>query len=159
MAVAICYICIGQSIITPVQDKTIYSFVLYHKAGHFAIYFIRIRFALDTRVYLMDNEGENNQSAGKDRFTPMKAVITVIGKDMVGILAKVSTICADKGVNVIEVTQSIMQDMFAMIMMVDISGSTVPFSALTDEFEVLGEQLGLKIHVMHEDVFNSMHRI
>ena len=78
---------------------------------------------------------------------------------MVGILAKVSTICADKGVNVIEVTQSIMQDMFAMIMMVDISGSAVPFSALTDEFEALGEQLGLKIHVMHEDVFNSMHRI
>ena len=89
----------------------------------------------------------------------MKAVITVIGKDMVGILAKVSTICANKGVNVIEVTQSIMQDMFAMIMMVDISGSAVPFSALTDEFEALGEQLGLKIHVMHEDVFNSMHRI
>ena len=83
----------------------------------------------------------------------MKAVVTVIGKDMV------STICADKGANVLEVTQSIMQDMFAMIMMIDISGCTVPFSALTDEFEVLGEQLGLKIHVMHEDVFNSMHRI
>lgn len=89
----------------------------------------------------------------------MKAVITVIGKDMVGILAKVSAICADKGVNVIEVTQSIMQDMFAMIMMVDISASTVPFSTLNDEFEVLGEKLGLKIHVMHEDIFNSMHRI
>ena len=89
----------------------------------------------------------------------MKAVVTVIGKDMVGILAKVSAICADKGANVIEVTQSIMQDMFAMIMMIDFSGFTVPFSALNDEFEALGNSLGLKIHVMHEDVFNSMHRI
>ena len=88
----------------------------------------------------------------------MKAVVTVIGKDMVGILARVSAICADKGANVLEVTQSIMQDMFAMIMMIDISGCTVPFSA-TDEFEALGDRLGLKIHVMHEDVFNSMHRI
>ena len=66
----------------------------------------------------------------------MKAVVTVIGKDMVGILAKVSAICADKGANVIEVTQSIMQDMFAMIMMIDISGCTVPFSALNDEFDI-----------------------
>ena len=89
----------------------------------------------------------------------MRAVITVIGKDMVGILAKVSTICAEKNANVIEVTQSVLQDMFAMIMMIDISGCTVPFSALTDEFEALGDRLGLKIHVMHEDVFNSMHRI
>ena len=89
----------------------------------------------------------------------MKAVVTVIGKDMVGILAKVSAICADKGANVIEVTQSIMQDMFAMIMMIDISGCTVPFSALKEEFEALGNSRGLNIHVMHEDVFNSMHRI
>ena len=87
----------------------------------------------------------------------MKAVITVIGKDMVGILAKVSTVCAEKGINVIEVTQSILQDMFAMIM--DISAATVPISELSDEFDTLGEKLGLKIHVMHEDVFNSMHRI
>ena len=89
----------------------------------------------------------------------MKAVITVIGKDMVGILAKVSTVCAEKGINVIEVTQSILQDMFAMIMIVDISAATVPISELADEFDTLGEKLGLKIHVMHEDVFNSMHRI
>ena len=95
---------------------------------------------------------------GQGKFI-MKAVITVIGKDMVGILAKVSTVCAEKGINVIEVTQSILQDMFAMIMMVDISASTVPISELSDEFDKLGEQLGLKIHVMHEDVFNSMHRI
>lgn len=89
----------------------------------------------------------------------MRAVITVIGKDMVGILAKVSTVCAENGVNVVEVTQSILQEMFAMIMMVDISGCTVPFSELSDKLTNLGDTMGLCIHVMHEDIFNSMHRI
>lgn len=89
----------------------------------------------------------------------MRAVITVIGKDMVGILAKVSNVCADTGVNITEVTQSILQDLFAMIMMVDISKSTIPFSELVTRMTELGEAEGLKIHVMHEDIFNSMHRI
>ena len=89
----------------------------------------------------------------------MKAVITVIGKDMVGILSKVSGICAERNVNVIEVTQSIMQDLFATIMMVDASACNTSFSDLTDELTNLGDEMGLKIHVMHEDIFNSMHRI
>ena len=89
----------------------------------------------------------------------MHAVITVIGKDMVGILAGVSTICAQNNVNVVEVTQSILQDLFAMIMMVDISKCSVPFSELSDQLEALGDEMNLKIHTMHEDIFNSMHRI
>ncbi len=89
----------------------------------------------------------------------MRAVITVIGKDMVGILAKVSTVCAENGVNVLEVTQSILQEMFAMIMMVDISKCTIPFSDLADQLTQMGEDMNLRIHVMHEDIFNSMHRI
>ncbi len=89
----------------------------------------------------------------------MRAVITVIGKDMVGILAKVSGICADNGINVTEVTQSILQDLFAMIMMVDLSGSTMPFSTLVERMDELGKTMGLSIHVMHEDIFNSMHKI
>lgn len=89
----------------------------------------------------------------------MRAVITVIGKDMVGILARVSTICAENGVNVVEVTQSILQDLFAMIMMVDISKSTIPFNELSDQLTGLGNDMNLTIHVMHEDIFNSMHRI
>lgn len=89
----------------------------------------------------------------------MRAVITVIGKDMVGILAKVSASCAAHRVNVIEVTQSILQDMFAMIMMVDIEKCDVPFTAFTDELSALGAELGLSVHAMHEDIFNSMHRI
>ena len=89
----------------------------------------------------------------------MRAVITVIGKDMVGILARVSTQCAQHHINVLEVTQSILQDMFAMIMMVDITAMTTDFTKLSDELNSLGETLGLSIHAMHEDIFNAMHRI
>lgn len=88
-----------------------------------------------------------------------KAVITVIGKDMVGILAKVSAVCAEKGMNVLEVTQSILQDMFVMVMLVDISRATAEVSELSDQFDALGQSLNLKIHIMHEDIFNSMHKI
>ena len=89
----------------------------------------------------------------------MRAVITVIGKDTVGILHKVSGICAKRGVNVVEVTQSVLQDMFAMIMLVDISGMSSDFSVLADEMGELGKTEGLAIHCMHEDIFNSMHKI
>ena len=89
----------------------------------------------------------------------MRAVITVLGKGMVGILAKVSAKCAEVDVNVIEVTQSILQDLFAMIMMVDISKSKIPFDELVDSLKKIGDDMGLKVHVMHEDIFNSMHRI
>lgn len=89
----------------------------------------------------------------------MRAVVTVIGKDMVGILARVSAICAKNQVNVLEVTQSVMQDLFAMIMLVDISKSKIPFSQLSDELTAAGSDMDLTIHVMHEDLFNSMHRI
>ncbi len=89
----------------------------------------------------------------------MRAVITVIGKDNVGILAKVSSICAEYNANVKDVTQSVMQDMFAMIMMVDISEMNTDFVVLGDKLMELGKTLGLSIHTMHEDIFNSMHRI
>lgn len=89
----------------------------------------------------------------------MRAVITVIGKDMVGILATVSTRCADHGINVLEVTQSILQDMFAMIMLVDISKSDIAFTDFSDSLSTLGAQMGLSIHTMHEDIFNAMHTI
>lgn len=89
----------------------------------------------------------------------MKAVITVLGKDSIGILSKVSTACAEVGVNIIEVTQSVLQDMFAMIMLAEIDKAKVPFDELSRRLDELGESNHLKIHVMHEDIFNSMHRI
>ena len=89
----------------------------------------------------------------------MRAVVTVIGKDTVGILHKVSGICAEYNVNVIEVTQSVLQVMFAMIMLVDISDIKGDFSELVDRMTALGTELGLSIHTMHEDIFNSMHSV
>ena len=89
----------------------------------------------------------------------MKAVITVIGHDTVGILHKVSGICAEQNANIVEVTQSVLQDLFAMFMLVDITGLNCDFSELSASLTKLGEELGLSIHVMHEDIFNSMHRI
>ena len=89
----------------------------------------------------------------------MRAVITVIGKDNVGILHQVSGVCAKYQANVLEVTQSVLQDMFAMIMMVDITAMTTDFTQLSDELNSLGETLGLSLHAMHEDIFNAMHRI
>lgn len=89
----------------------------------------------------------------------MRAVITVIGKDKVGILAKVSTECAKYNANVTDVTQSILQDMFVMIMFVDITNSTVKLKELSDILTELGNNMNLKIHVMHEDIFSAMHHI
>lgn len=89
----------------------------------------------------------------------MRAVVTVIGKDTVGILHKVSGICAEYNANVMEVTQSVLQDMFAMIMLVDISNISKDFSEMVDRMTSLGNELGLSIHTMHEDIFNSMHSI
>ena len=89
----------------------------------------------------------------------MKAVVTVIGRDMVGILAKVSAVCAGHNANIIEVTQSVLQDLFAMIMLCDISGLNASFDVFRAELKELGENLGMSIHVMHEDIFTSMHRI
>jgi len=87
----------------------------------------------------------------------MKAVVTVIGKDMVGILAKVATTCADANANVIEVTQSVLQEYFAMVMLIDITQINTDLAGLTASLEKSVD--GMNIHVMHEDIFNSMHRI
>ena len=89
----------------------------------------------------------------------MRAVISVVGRDCVGILAKVSHVCAQCNANIVDVTQSVLQDMFVMVMLVDISDIRVDFHALTKTMTELGEQIGMVIHVMHEDIFNSMHRI
>ncbi|MCX7842381.1 MAG: ACT domain-containing protein [Clostridia bacterium] len=89
----------------------------------------------------------------------MKAVITVIGKDRVGIIASVSSILAESNVNILDISQTIMQDMFTMIMLVDISKACVGFNDLNDKLEKKGQELGLSIRIQHEDIFNSMHRI
>ena len=89
----------------------------------------------------------------------MKAVITVVGRDTVGILAKVSATCAEHNANIIDVSQAVLSEMFTMVMVVDISDLNSEFSGLQNALGVLADEIGMKIHVMHEDIFNSMHRI
>lgn len=89
----------------------------------------------------------------------MKAIVTVVGHDKVGILAKVSAACARNNANILDVSQSVMSGLFTMIMLIDISDITADFSDLQDAMTALGNEIGMKIHVMHEDIFNSMHHI
>ncbi len=89
----------------------------------------------------------------------MRAVVAVIGKDTVGILAKVSGICAQYGANVMDVTQTIMQDLFAMTMMIEISKLSIDYIDFAEKLKAAGAEMGLQVHVMHEDIFNSMHKI
>ncbi len=89
----------------------------------------------------------------------MRAVITVVGKDMVGILSGVSEACAKNSVNIIEVSQSILQELFCMIMLVDLGDSGIDVARLSEQLKEFGAQKALQINVMHEDVFNTMHHI
>lgn len=89
----------------------------------------------------------------------MRAVITVIGKDRVGIIAGISNILADCNVNILDISQTLMQEVFTMIMLTDVSNIRVAFDALSDTLEAKGQELGLYVKIQHEDIFNSMHRI
>lgn len=89
----------------------------------------------------------------------MKAVITVTGKDSVGIIAKVSTACAEYGANILDISQSVLGDYFAMIMLADIDDLAVDFAEFVDKLDALGKENNLDIHAMHEDIFNTMHHI
>ena len=89
----------------------------------------------------------------------MKAVVTVVGHDTKGIIAKVSAACADESANIIEISQSVLKEYFAMIMLIDIDGASVPFATLAETLAAIGRERGLDIRTMHEDIFNSMHRI
>ena len=89
----------------------------------------------------------------------MKAVITVVGHDNKGIIAKVSTKCAEVGANILEISQSVLKEYFAMIMLVEIADLTMPFTDMVDQMAALGKDNGLDIRMMHEDIFNIMHHI
>ena len=89
----------------------------------------------------------------------MKAIITVTGRDSVGIIAAVSAKCSEYGVNIIDISQSVLREYFAMIMLVELDGASVPFTEFVDVMTNMGREKGLDIHTMHEDIFNSMHRI
>ena len=89
----------------------------------------------------------------------MKAVVTVIGKDKVGIIAMASAECAKYGANIEDISQTVLDEYFAMIMLVSLEKLTVDFSTFADALSKTGGDAGVDIRVMHEDIFNTMHRI
>ena len=88
-----------------------------------------------------------------------KAVITVVGKDSVGIIAKVCTYLADNQINILDISQTIVQGYFNMMMIVEENNCTKEFKVYAGELEKLGEEIGVSIRVQHEEIFNQMHRI
>lgn len=89
----------------------------------------------------------------------MKAVVTVIGKDKVGIIAMASAECAKYGANIIDISQTVMKEYFTMIMLVELDGLSTDFRGFAEGLEKAGGECGVDIRVMHEDIFNSMHKI
>lgn len=89
----------------------------------------------------------------------MRAIVTVIGKDRVGIIADVTALLAQYGVNVLDISQTVLQEYFTMIMLVDASQCIVPFADLARALDEAGAQRGLQIRAQREDIFNAMHRI
>lgn len=88
-----------------------------------------------------------------------KAIITVVGKDTVGIIAKVCTYLAENKINILDISQTIVQDFFNMMMVVDVAASTKQFEALVSELADLGQEIGVQIKCQREDIFDKMHRI
>ncbi|MGN0160512.1 MAG: ACT domain-containing protein [Lachnospiraceae bacterium] len=88
-----------------------------------------------------------------------KTIITVVGKDTVGIIAKVCTYLAENGVNILDISQTIVQEYFNMMMIVDMNKATKSFDMISTELAALGEDIGVIIKCQHEDIFDMMHRI
>ncbi len=89
----------------------------------------------------------------------MRAIVTVIGKDQVGIIAAVCALLAEQNVNVLDISQTVLQEYFTMIMLVDAAGAKVSFAELSKNLEAAGEARSLSIRIQREDIFDAMHRI
>ena len=89
----------------------------------------------------------------------MKAIVTVVGRDRVGIIAAVCTKLAEYQVNVLDISQTIMQGFFTMMMAVDVSESTLPLAQLVEDMDAVSKEMGLSIRVQREDIFEAMHRV
>ena len=89
----------------------------------------------------------------------MKAIVTVIGKDKPGIIAEVCTLLANSKVNILDISQTVMQGFFTMTMLIDLTESTKDFATLSDDLKVKGEEMGLNIRMQREDIFDLMHRV
>ena len=88
-----------------------------------------------------------------------KTIITVVGKDTVGIIARVCTYLADNGINILDISQTIVQEWFNMMMITDFDKANKPFGEIVNDLDKLGEEIGVQIKCQREDIFKSMHRI
>lgn len=88
-----------------------------------------------------------------------RTIITVVGKDTVGIIAKVCTYLAENNINILDISQTIVQGFFNMMMVVDMTGANKDFDQISDELEQVGKEIGVIIKAQHEDIFDKMHRI
>jgi ACT domain-containing protein len=89
----------------------------------------------------------------------MKIVITIIGKDRVGIVASVATALSEAKVNILDINQNIVHGYFNMVMVADMEAAEIPLQDLQQQFKTLGESIGVEIKIQHEDIFNVMHRV
>ena len=108
---------------------------------------------------LIDAAKRENGAPLSTKGKIMKAVVTVTGKDKVGIIAMASAECSKHGVNIIDISQTVMKEYFAMIMLVELDGMKGEFASFADAMKAEGVKAGVDIRVMHEDIFNSMHKI
>jgi len=88
-----------------------------------------------------------------------KAIISVLGKDRVGIISSVSSILSENNVNILDISQTILQDVFTMMMLVDVAEAKIKFADLADNLAEVGKNLGVEIRIQLEDIFQAMHRI
>lgn len=102
---------------------------------------------------------KNKSKKNPTRTMANKAIITVVGKDTVGIIAKVCTYLAESNINILDISQTIVQDYFNMMMVVDVASASKPFEGLVNELNELGAGIGVQIKCQREDIFDKMHRI
>ena len=115
-------------------------------------------------MYFRENNGmkkvRDKENRGKVRRMKMsKAIITVVGKDTVGIIAKVCTYLAGNQINILDISQTIVQGYFNMMMIVDVSSMTNSFGQVSEELEQAGDEIGVRVKIQREDIFIKMHRI
>ncbi len=109
--------------------------------------------------YVINLTAGINQRINKEHITMKKTIITVVGKDTVGIIAKVCTYLANNKINILDISQTIVQEYFTMMMIADLQSSEKAFDTVSDELAQIGEEIGVIIKCQREEIFDSMHRI
>ena len=128
-------------------------------SGAALAFFSRLLYNISITVARGLAEINRRRRAKTGKENNMKAVITVTGKDSVGIIAAVSALCTEHNANIVEITQSVLSEYFAMIMLVEIDRLNTPFAAFAETLAAMGRARGLDVRAMHEDIFNTMHHV